>query len=168
MRDFETRAAKVFSDLRVRWLARILAKSAVFSAWYKYLQISCRPPREPSRGDHFARCVSNRRLSVPGCRISVADHSLVAARGVVCRVFPGRPVGSPGCSPSRNAGSTMVRDLVRRPRWWLRRLHDFAKRTTSLTSETALETSGFTRRGLCQSSRLAPKNANPERARQNV
>jgi hypothetical protein len=135
-----TEGSQVIRDLRVGRLPGTLAKSAGFSAWYKYLQTSCRPPRGTSRGDHFARYLSNRRLSVPGCRLNVTDYSLVAARGVVYRVFPGCPVGSPGCSPSRNARSVMVRHLIRRPRWRLRRLPDSEKRTTGLMSEMTLET----------------------------
>ena len=119
-------------DLQVGLLPGTFAKAAGFSPWYKYLRTACRPPRGPQRGDHFARRLSDRCPSVPGGRTDLADHSLVAARGVVHRVLPRRPLGVSRCAPPRHARPLLVPRGVRRADRRVRRLPDPSPRAGDL------------------------------------
>src|SRR5438093_11777311 len=77
---------------------------------------------EPRRRDHLARRPSDRRPPIPGGGSGHADRLLVAAPRALHRVLPRRTVGLSGRPPAPDAGTFLVRGLVRRPYLRIRRI----------------------------------------------
>src|SRR5712692_5995341 len=136
--------------------------------WYKYSTPHAAFRLVLSRRDHLAHHHPRHRLTPPSRSPHVAHGALDLARGVVHRVLPCRALGPPGRAPSRDARSAVVRHLFRGPDRWLRRLHDSETRKAGLIRDVLWDDSNFHTRRMGQGSKLAPKDASAESARQNV